>query len=306
MSEKFRGNLLLLLAAAIWGSAFVAQSVGMDYIEPFTFNGIRQIIAAVVLVPVAYIFVNRDRRIAQSKEGYTEPTEEEKKKSVRTHVIGGFWCGVCLFVASSLQQVGIQYTTAGKAGFVTALYILIVPILGLFFKKRVRPIVWLGVVIAAVGLYLLCMKGGFGLEKGDFLVFLCAIGFSVHILVIDHYSPKTNGVALSCIQFAFAGLFALPPMFLLENPEMTYIFMAWKPILYAGILSGAGGYTLQILGQKNTDPTVASLLLSLESVFAVISGMIILHEMMTGREILGCVLMFAAIILAQLPERKKL
>lgn len=306
MSDKFRGNLLLLLTAAIWGSAFVAQSVGMDYIEPFTFNGIRQIIAAVVLVPVAYIFVNRDRRIAQSGEGYTEPTAEEKKQSVRTHIIGGFWCGVCLFVASSLQQIGIQYTTAGKAGFVTALYILIVPILGIFLKKRVRPILWFCVIIAAVGLYLLCMQGGFGLEKGDFYVFLCAIVFSLHILVIDHYSPKTNGVALSCIQFAFAGLFAIPPILLFENPEMTYIIMAWKPILYAGILSGAGGYTLQILGQKNTDPTVASLLLSLESVFAVISGMIILHEMMSGRELLGCALMFAAIILAQLPERKKL
>ena len=224
----------------------------------------------------------------------------------KTLLIGGLCCGLALGVASCLQQVGMQYTTVGKAGFITAMYIVIVPILGLFFHKKVGVKLWISVVVAMFGLYLLCMSGSLQLQKGDLLVLLCALAFSGHIMVIDHFSPKVDGVQMSCIQFFVASLFSMVCMLGAEGvPVAGDVFQSWAPILYAGILSSGVGYTLQIVGQKGVNPTIASLILSLESVMSVLAGWLFLHQGMSGREILGCVLMFVAIILAQLPERKK-
>lgn len=301
MSKKLQGNLMLLLTALIWGVSFVAQRAGMEYIGPFTFNGIRCLIGGLVLIPVILLF-NRKKNGGGNKEVVTE---EEKRKQNKTLLIGGISCGIILFVASSLQQVGVIYTTAGKAGFITALYIVLVPIMGLFIGKKIRSIVWLCVVLAVIGLYLLCIKEGFSFGKGDLLVLFCAFVFALHILVIDHFSPNTDGIKLSCMQFFISGVISLIPMFLLESPDWGRIVDCWLPILYAGILSCGVAYTLQILAQRDTDPTVASLLLSLESVFAVIAGVIILHEHITLRELCGCVIMFAAILLAQVPTKEE-
>ena len=294
MGKKLQGTMMLLLTALIWGSSFVAQRAGMEYIGPFTFNGIRSLIGGLVLIPVIFLF---------SKEKNAELTEAEKKAGKKTLLLGGILCGIVLFAASSLQQIGMVYTTAGKAGFITALYIVLVPILGVFIRKKVKPIVWLCVILAVAGLYLLCMTDGLSLGQGDLLVLLCAFAFSIHILVIDYFAPRTDGVALSCIQFFVCGILSLFPMFLAETPVWSAILDCWIPILYAGVLSCGVAYTLQILAQKHTDPTVASLLLSLESVFAAIAGAIILHEQLAPRELAGCVLMFAAIIIAQLPSK---
>lgn len=305
MNKKLRGNLMLLLTAIIWGSSFVAQRAGMDYIEPFTFNGIRSIIGGLVLIPVIFLLAKLDRKAEDEGPEKKQLTEEEKKTERKVLLIGGLCCGIALFVASSLQQIGVAYTTAGKAGFITALYVILVPIMGLFLGKKVRPIVWLCLVFFVIGLYLLCMKGSFAISKGDFLVLLCACFFAVHILVIDYFSPKTDGVKLSCIQFLVCGIISLVPMFAVETPVLARIFDCWLPILYAGVLSCGVAYTLQVVAQKNTNPTIASMLLSLESVFAVIAGVIILHEQISMRELIGCVLMFAAIVVAQLPSKEE-
>ncbi len=299
MSKKLQGTMMLLLTALIWGSSFVAQRAGMEYIGPFTFNGIRSLIGGLVLIPVIFLF-SKNKTAQEKKE---ELTEDEKKAGKKTLLLGGILCGIVLFAASSLQQIGMVYTTAGKAGFITALYIVLVPILGVFIRKKVKPIVWLCVILAVAGLYLLCMTDGLSLGQGDLLVLLCAFAFSIHILVIDYFAPRTDGVALSCIQFFVCGILSLFPMFLAETPVWSAILDCWIPILYAGVLSCGVAYTLQILAQKHTDPTVASLLLSLESVFAAIAGAIILHEQLAPRELAGCVLMFAAIIIAQLPSK---
>lgn len=302
MSKKLRGNLLLLLTALIWGISFVAQRAGMEYIGPFTFNGIRSLIGGIVLIPVILLLARMDQKAGKDER---ELSDEEKQAERKTLLLGGLSCGIVLFIASSLQQIGVVYTTAGKAGFITALYIVLVPILGIFIGKKIRPVIWLCVALSVAGLYLLCMKGGFSLSKGDLLVLLCALAFAVHILVIDYFSPKTNGVKLSCIQFFVCGIISLVPMLIFETPVWSQILDCWLPILYAGVLSCGVAYTLQIVAQKDTDPTVASLLLSLESVFAVISGVILLHEHIAARELMGCVIMFAAIIIAQLPSKEE-
>lgn len=295
MKHRTTNNLLLALTALIWGSAFVAQSVGMDYIGPFTFNSIRSIMGGLVLLPVIFM-LKRQRK----KSGQQEPAAGNRK----TLVAGGVCCGIALAVASSLQQIGIVYTSAGKAGFITALYILIVPIMGLFLGRRAGLKVWIGVTLAVAGMYFLCITDGFSISKGDFLVFLCAIVFSVHILVIDHFAPKVDGVALSCIQFFVCGILCAVPMIVQEQPRISEILAAWMPLAYAGVLSCGVAYTLQIIAQKNTDPTVASLLLSLESVFSVLAGWVILGERLSGRELFGCALVFTAVLLAQLPGKK--
>ena len=274
--KQFRGALLLTITALIWGTAFVAQSLGMDHLGPFAFNGVRNFIAALALLPVL-LFMQR-------KAPKKTQTDEERKQSRKTLWVGGVLCGSALAVASNLQQFGISFTTVGKAGFLTALYIVIVPILGLFLKKRVPVTVWVSVVIAAAGTYLLSVQEGFTIAPGDLLVILCALGFSVHILIIDHFSPMVNGVALSCVQFLVCG-----------------ILKSAGPLLFTGLMSSGVGYTLQILGQKDTPPAVASLIMSLESVFAALSGWLVLGQSMNGRELLGCVLVFAAVILAQIP-----
>ena len=287
----------LLLTAFIWGVAFVAQSVGMDYIGPFTFNCVRSIIGGLVLIPLVIILGKKNRADKNAKE-----TTEYKKNTV----IGGICCGVYLCAASCFQQFGIMHTTVGKAGFITALYIIIVPILGIFLKKRVAPIVWGSSVIAVVGFYLLSISGQVSINKGDILVLICAVLFSVHILVIDYFSPKGDGVTISCIQFITCGILCGILMFLFETPHISDIFAAYLPILYAGVMSCGVAYTLQIVGQKNMDPTVASLILSLESVFSALAGWMILGQGLSRKELIGCSLVFVAVLLAQMPQREKI
>lgn len=288
--KNWKSPLLLLLTATIWGVAFVAQSVGMDYVEPFTFNGVRNLLGALVLLPVIY-------GMSGKKAAAVE------KKDTRTLWLGGVLCGLCLCVASSLQQIGIQYTTAGKAGFLTAMYIIMVPVFGLFLKKKCSPFVGISIVLATVGLYLLSIKEGFNIGKGDIYVILCAVVFSMHILVIDYFAPKCNGVKLSCIQFLVCGVLCSVIALVMEEPTLSGILAAWLPIAYAGVMSCGVAYTLQIIGQKGMNPTVASLILSLESVISVLAGWLLLHQTLSAREIIGCAIMFAAIILAQLPTK---
>ena len=289
-----KNNILLVLTALIWGCAFVAQSVGMDYVGPFTFNMARFLIGAIVLLPVIW-FMDRQRK-----------TGAEKGAGQKTLIVGGICCGIALAVASTLQQWGILFTTVGKAGFITAMYIVIVPLLGIFIGKKVRPLIIGCVAIAVVGFYFLCMTESLRLGLGDFLVLLCAIAFSIHILVIDHFSPKVDGVKMSAIQFLTAAIISAVPTLLWEQPVFTEILQAWQPVLYAGVMSCGVAYTLQIIAQKNADPTVASLLLSLESVFSVLAGWVLLGQGLSLKEMFGCVLIFCAIILAQLPEKKKM
>ena len=297
---KVKSPLLLFLAAVIWGVAFVAQSVGMEYVGPFTFNAVRSIIGGMVLIPCIFL---RDR--LKKEDDKRECSPEEKKKSRRTLLIGGICCGLCLCVASNLQQIGIGYTTVGKAGFITAMYIIIVPVLGIFMKKKIGIQIWISVVMGVIGLYLLCMTESFSLSKGDAYVLLCALVFSFHILTIDHFSPLVDGVKMSCIQFLVSGVLSGIMMFLFEKPQIGGILAAWLPILYAGVMSCGVAYTLQIVGQRDMNPTVASLILSLESVVSVLAGWVILGQKLSVKELLGCVIMFGAIILAQLPERKR-
>lgn len=287
---KTKNVLMLVLTAFIWGTAFVAQSVGMDYLGPFTFNGVRSLIGGAALIPCIVVL-----RMINGRE------DAEGLKNQKDLVTGGIACGLLLFAASSLQQIGIQYTTAGKAGFITAFYIVIVPVFGIFLRKKIGFKVWTAVVMALLGLYFLCMTEKLTVGKGDVLIFACALVFSIHILVIDYFSPKVDGVKMSCIQFFVCGIASLPFMFLLETPKAEAMAKGWLPLLYAGVLSCGVAYTLQIIGQKNVNPAVASLILSLESCFSVLAGWVVLGERLTVRESLGCALMFAAIILAQIP-----
>lgn len=287
LSKKQRSNLMLLLTAMIWGAAFVAQSEGGERVGAFTFNSVRMIIGGLVLLPcISWI-----DRCGGIKNGW--------KKSGKELWIGGALCGIVLFLSSALQQLGIAGTTAGKAGFITALYVVLVPLCRLFAGKRPKPLLWLCVALAAAGLYLLCVTEAFALQQGDFLVLCCAFGFTVHILLIDHFSPKVDGIRMSCIQFFVAGLLAAVPAFLFEVPSLAAIGSAAVPILYAGILSCGVAYTLQVVAQKETDPTMASLILCLESVFAVLFGWMILGEQLSLREFIGCAAMFVAIVISQ-------
>lgn len=295
---QVRNSFLLLLTAIIWGSAFVAQSVGMEHVEPFTFTFARSIIGGVVLIPV--IVLLRKARSAESRD------VQRVARVTKYEWIGGICCGIALCAASNFQQIGMLHTTVGKAGFITALYVVIVPILGLFLRKRVPALIWLCVVLSVVGLYLLCMpKGTFTLTQGDVLVLICALLFSFHILIIDYFSPKGDGVVISCIQFWVCGILSGIIMLFVENPTFANIMDAKWAILYAGALSSGVAYTLQVVAQKGVNPTVASLILCLESVVAVLAGWIILGDKLTSRELTGCIFMFVAIVLAQLPTPKK-
>lgn len=302
-SRQVRNSILLVLTAFIWGIAFVAQSEGGNAVGPFTFNGIRSLIGSIVLLPVIALL---DRMKLTSKK----PVTKAEKKTL---LIGGLSCGVLLFLASSAQQLGICLgTPAGKAGFLTACYILLVPVLGLFLKKKCGVRVWVGIAITLVGLYLLCMSETLRLQRSDLLLLACALLFAVHILVVDYFSPQVDGVRMSCIQFLVCGILSLIPMFFSEIRVGADVWLAkltapgaWLAILYAGVLSCGVAYTLQIVGQNGINPTVASMLLSLESVFSVLAGWIILKQSLGAKELLGCGLIFIAIILAQLPEKKK-
>lgn len=290
---------MLLLTAFIWGISFIAQSKGVEEISAVAFNGIRSILGGLVLLPVIYI---------------TDSNKKKRNQPIapidKTLLIGGLACGVVLCLATTVQTIGLKYTSPGKGGFVTALYMVIVPIIGLFTGKKLRPVLIAAVAIAVCGLYLMCINTELSINKGDIFIFICAFLFAIHILIIDKVSPLVDGVKLSCIQFFVCGIINVVWMFIFEEPQIKPILNAWIPIAYAGICSCGIGYTLQIVGQKYTDPTSASILMSLESLFATLSNVILvaLGWNLTGgqlsiREIIGCVLMFAAIMLVQLPEK---
>lgn len=296
MSKRTKHSLLLLLAAVIWGLAFVSQSKGMDYMRPLTFNGVRSLIGAASLL----FFILATGRY-----------KKERQVNWKTTMIAGALCGAALTTASTLQQYGILYTTVGKAGFITTLYIIIVPIFGIFFRKKVPGVVWFGAILAAVGMYLLCMTESFRrLGRGDVLILVCAVIFAIHIMLADYFSTKTDGVIVSCIQFTICGLVCTSGAFIWEHPTFQQLGEGIGALLYAGVLSCGVAYTLQLVGQEGVNPTAAALLLSLESVFATIAGYIAFKigflttdQSMTSRQVAGCVLVFAAVILVQLPAK---
>ena len=293
--NTLRYSFLLLLTAAIWGFAFVAQSVGMDYVQPFTFTAARSLIGGIVLLPFIFIQTQKAGR-----------TSEETSASWKQALPGGIICGVLLCIASNLQQIGIQYTTVGKSGFITAMYIVLVPVLGIFFHKKTGIRVWISVALAVCGLYLLCMTGGsFRLQRGDLYTLCCALMFSLQILAVDHFAPLADNVMLACIEFFTCGICSILPALLLEHPQMHLLLAAWLPILYAGVCSNGIAYTLQFFAQRGLPPAAASILMSMESVFSLLAGFLILHERLSSRELIGCVLMFSAIILVQLKGKEK-
>lgn len=296
-THKVRNTGFLLLTALIWGVAFVAQSVSMDYIEPLTFICLRSLIGGLVLLPCIWIFdhAGEKKNNIEQKESY--PWWKDRKQ-----LFGGIICGLFLFAANCFQQTGIQYTTVGKAGFITSFYIIIVPLLGIFLKRYCGILTWFSVVIALAGLYFLCMDEALQLQPGDFLILISAFLFAGQIMAIDHFNTYLDSVKMSCIQFFTGAVLGGIGMVLFEEPQMSLIIQAAGPILYTGVISTGVGYTLQIVGQKGLNPTMAALLLSLESVFSALSGFVILGQVMNSRELLGCVLMFMAIILAQLPD----
>ena len=291
--KNLKGNLMLLLTAFIWGIAFVAQSVGMDYVGPYTFNAVRFLLGGIVLIPCIFILNKLNKN------------EDEEKNDNKKLIIGGIVCGFFLFAASTFQQLGIMYTSVGKAGFITALYIILVPIIGIPLKRKASGIIWISAVIAVIGMYLLCVNEGFSISFGDVLVLICALLFSGHILAVDYFSPYVNGVKLSCIQFFTCGILSGILMFIFEEPTIEGIVGARIPILFSGIMSCGVAYTLQILGQQNTNPFIASFLMSLESVFAVLAGWVLLGQALSVKETIGCILMFTAIIMAQVPAKVK-
>jgi drug/metabolite transporter (DMT)-like permease len=296
MNKNLRGALILLLAAVIWGFAFVAQSLGMKNLGAFTFQASRMLLAALVLLPTALIF----SKIREKATGKKEPFLDKKT------LLAGMACGVFLFGAASLQQIGIAYTTVGHSSFLTALYLLIVPLLGVFTGKKVGARIWFCIVLAVAGLYLLCMTGeGFSMSFGDVLCALCAFVFALHIITVDKLAGGLDGVRVSFVQMAFAGLISLVCAFIFEEPNIADIAASWLPIAYAGVISCGVAYTLQIVGQKYAEPTVASIVMSLESVFGAIAGALILFEYLSLPELAGCALMFAATVISQLPEKKK-
>ena len=314
-THKVRNTIFLFLTAMIWGAAFVAQSVSMDYIGPFTFICLRSVIGGLFLIPVI-IIIDSIRKKSQDEninaEGletdlYKIKIEEKQRLSWKNKRLleGGIVCGIFLFLANCFQQTGIQYTTVGKAGFITTFYIIIVPLIGLFFKKYCGILTWIGVVIALAGLYFLCITQKLTIQRGDALVLCCSVLYAGQILAIDYYNPFVDGVKMSCIQFLTGGILGAVFMFIFENPNMAMILSAAGPILYTGIMSTGVGYTLQIVGQKGMNPTVAALILSLESVFSALSGYLFLHQILTTRELIGCALMFIAIVLAQLPDIRR-
>lgn len=289
MKSNVKGSLILILTALIWGMAFAAQSTATDYMGPFTFVCIRFAITSIVLF-AAYPFFRRMEMRFRPEIDY------------RKHLKYGIILGLLLFGACALQQIGIAHTTAAKSGFITALYIVMIPIIGVFMGKRIGKLVWVGVVVALIGLCLLCLKDDLSINMGDVITLGCAIVFSFHIIVVDRYAGGLNSVLLSAIQFAVGALISLPIMFT-EAPDLQRILACWPSILYASVCSGAIAYTLQFVGQKYTEPTLASLILCLEAVFAALGGWVILGEVLSLRELSGCVLMLSASIIAQIPEK---
>ena len=292
MKQQLKGSLMLLLAAMIWGAAFVAQSASLDYIEPFTLQASRFFLSGTVLLPFALL----TRPQSAAKDAFF---------STKKTLTYGVACGIFLCIASAFQQFGLVYTSVGKSGFITALYIILVPLAGIFLKKKVSAAIWLSVALALCGLYFLSFSGEGGLNLGDVLTFCSAIFFTFQILLIDHIGTRIRGVALACIQSFTVSFLSTIGMLIFEHPTWEAILSCWLPIAYAGICSGGIAYTLQILGQQKSDPTVASIIMSSEAVFAAFFGWLILGQNLAPREYLGCAVMLCAIMLAQLPLGKK-
>ena len=300
INKKVLGNILLILTAFIWGTAFVGQRQGMEHMGPITFNACRMALAALTIGTVSFVLRKRD---AQKQQDMSDQSRREYRKNT---VIGGICCGFFLTIAALFQQMGMVYTTAGKGGFITAMYILLVPVINwILFKRKSRPLVWIAVLMGIAGIYLLCVTEGLTLEKGDALVMVCPFFFAGHILCCDYFVQRANPVELSAIQFFTVTVLSTIMAFIVENPTWQQVAEAVVPIVWLGVLSGGIGYTFQIIAQQYTDPTVASLLMSLEAVFAVMGGAVLLGERMSARELFGAALMFAAIFLAQIPAGKR-
>lgn len=292
--KSFFGSILLLITSIIWGSAFVAQSKGMDYIGPFSFNGLRSIIAVIFLGIFLIILIYRNKN-----------NPEFKLFKNKKAIIGSIFCGIALMFSTSTQQIAISMTTVGKSGFITSLYIILVPILGLFIKKKAPLKIWGCVLIVLVGLYLLCVKESFILEPADILLLLSACGFAIQILIVDSIIQDINPILLSIIQLSVVAVFSLTPIFFVEKPTISNIGDALPYLLFAGVLSSGIAYTFQIIAQKYTNPVVASLIMSLESVFAALTGWLFLHEVLSTNETIGCILIFIAIIISQVDFKRK-
>lgn len=295
---SFKGVILLLLTALIWGISFVAQSEGMESVDAFTFQAIRTLLGAAVLVPVI-IFRDRSVSKSMSEEEKVQKKMQDKKTLKYGAILGMFLCAACNF-----QQFAFYDSTAGKIAFITAMYMFFVPLVGLFFRKRIPALTWLCIAMGFIGLYFLSIsKEGFAsINKGDFLAFICALFFTGQILLIEKFSPHCDGVKLSCVQFFVSGLISFVLMFIFETPKLSSIKTAMLPILYSGLMSCGVAYTLQIIGQKYCEASIASLLMCMESVFAAISAAIIINEKLSGREILGCIIMFSAILITQIAD----
>ncbi|MDO4544733.1 MAG: DMT family transporter [Bacillota bacterium] len=302
MQQKLKGEILLLLAALIWGSAFIFQKMGMDYIGPFTFGFFRFTLGALALIPVILIF-DRLRERTREKSGSDETAKYSFKN--KELLIGGLLTGLACFVASSFQQVGIVYTTAGKAGFISSLYIVLVPICLIFFRKKVSFITWIAIAVGAFGLYLLCITENFTISLGDGLVVCCALFYALQIIFIDIYVDRTDPAKLAFLEFMVTGILSGVAMLLFETVELQAVLDCVVPILYTAVFEVSIAFTLGIFGQQYTPPTIAAILMSLESVFAVLCGMLFLGEVMSGREIMGCVVMFAAVLISQLHTEAK-
>lgn len=299
MSNKnLTGTLILLLTAFIWGSAFVAQANGMNYVGPLTFLSTRFLLGGFVLFPVIILV----RKFGQKNNAGSVPFKSELKGTL----FGGIFCGILLGIASALQQYGLIYTTVSKAGFITTLYVIFVPLFSLFVGKKLGLSLWVAVALATVGLYLLCMSESLSLSLGDTLVFICGIFYALQIMAVDKYAKKSEPVLLSSIQFLTVGVIAFLPALVIEQPSLSSLINAMFPIAYAGILSSGVAYTLQVFAQKYADPTVAAITMSFESVFAVLSAAVLLNERLSFKEGLGCIVMFAAIILAQIPTSQSI
>lgn len=291
MKNKLRGTLSLLIATVIWGSAFIAQSVGMDYIGPFTFQTMRSVLAVPFLIIIIFLI---ERSPANTLRKWLDPKLWK----------AGLPCGIALFIAAGLQQLGIVHTSAGKAGFITAMYIVLVPILGIFLRKKPPFTAWISVALAVVGLYLLSCVGVTQVNIGDLYLLGCALGYAVQITLVDHLGSEVDGLRLNCVQSLFCGIFSGVVMLVTEEPNLGNIIACWIPLVYAGIFSLGIAFSLQIIGQKHLEPTPAALIMSLESVFAVLFGWLLLHERLSNAELWGCVLVFGAVILSQIPVKK--
>jgi len=301
--NRILGSFLLLLAAVIWGAGFVAQRAGMEFIGPLTFGACRFWLAFIALYPVVRLTERMERKSLSSREAAAPKTPAELGKERKTFALASALCGTVLFCGSILQQFGMVFTTAGKAAFITALYILLVPLFSLALKHRPGIASWIGVLFGTAGLYFLCITESFTIAKGDFIVLIGAFFWAAHVLIIDYFLPYVNPAKLAMAQFGICALYSTLGMFIFETPTWETIYPCLVPIFYAGVVSAGVGFTLQIFGQRHTTPTVASLLLSMEAVFGAVFGFLLLHESMSPRELSGCVLMSVALVVSQLPDK---